>query len=107
MKDKILRTYMGVVTDSLGGRDDGYPERKYSSHETLEAAVSRARPGIGREHINSEEFFELVPISKERVDAALAARKRAEQRAAAVELDRQIDQLTAKRKRLRGKGARG
>lgn len=32
---KIMKTYMGVVTDSFAGRDNGYPELKYQFFDLL------------------------------------------------------------------------
>jgi len=94
MKEKILRTYMGVVRGSLGGRDDGFPERKYSSYTTLEGAVS------SDSHDSRVEYFELVPIPKEDITAARKASEQAAQRAGLEDVDREIRDLRSKRKRL-------
>ncbi len=95
MKEKILRTYMGVIRGSLGGREDGYPERKYSSHTTLEGAVSL---GSRDSHV---EYFELVPIPKKDIAAARKASEVAAQRDAIEDVNREIRDLQSRRKRLK------
>lgn len=33
---RYLKTYMGVITNSMGGRDDGYPEIKIRIYDSIE-----------------------------------------------------------------------
>ena len=57
MKERILKTWMGVTSGTLGGRSDGYPERKCSLHENMSDAV---RLDGGAKGV---EFYDLTRIS--------------------------------------------
>ena len=61
---KYLKTWMGVVSGSMGGRDDGYPERKFALVDTLDELV--------RTYDKKAEYFRLEPVD---VSAAVQAVK--------------------------------
>lgn len=50
---KYLKTFMGVVTGSMAGRDDGYPEMKHRLYDSLEDLA--ADPTV-----EDETVYELV-----------------------------------------------
>ena len=51
---KYLKTWMGVVSGSMGGRDDGYPQRKFAVVDTLDELVRTYDP--------KAEYFCLEPV---------------------------------------------
>lgn len=61
---KYLKTWMGVTSGSLGGRDDGYPERKSLIIEDLDRLVSTYDPNA--------EYYKLEPVD---VSSAVGAIK--------------------------------
>ena len=61
---KYLKTWMGVVSGSIGGRNDGYPERKFAVVDTLDELVRTYNP--------KAEYFRLEPVD---VSAAVQAMK--------------------------------
>jgi hypothetical protein len=89
MSDRITK---GTVLKTWMGRDDGYPQRKFHAHPSLEAAV--------RNTIKTEQFFRLVPIPKEEVSRARAEIERKGRAREKASLGDQIRRLKAKRDRL-------
>lgn len=94
MQERILKTYMGTITGSLGGRNDGYPELKLSVYDTLKDAVEAEgdAPDV--------EFFKLVPISRKIVTAERREKRRAARKARIAALDGQIRKLTKEREKI-------
>ena len=52
---KYLKTWMGTVSGSMGGRNDGYPERKFAVVDTLDELVETYDP--------EAEYFRLEPVN--------------------------------------------
>lgn len=65
---KYLKTWMGTVSGSMAGRDDGYPERKYKVYETLTDLA--ADPTI-----EGEQVFELQQCAPIWVKKAVEAER--------------------------------
>ena|ERR1700722_17936475 len=72
---KYLRTWMGSVTGSTAGRDDGHPERKFKVYDSIESLAA-----IDHGCCDESEFFELTPINRQdivkKIDAVRQAYKR-------------------------------
>ncbi len=100
MKNKILRTYMGVTTGTLGGRDDGYPERKFSSHETLREALDLGPTNKG------VEYFTLIPVPEEKLTAAKKLNLWQAHKDEVEAVNRKIKHLTVRRDLLRSRRVR-
>lgn len=61
---KYLKTWMGVTSGSMGGRGDGYPERKSIIIEDLDTLVST--------YEEKAEYYKLEPVD---VKSAVSAVK--------------------------------
>ncbi len=99
MKNRILRTYMGVTTGTLGRDPDWYPERKFSSHETLREALDLG-PTKG------VEFFTLTPVPEEKLTAAKKLNLWQAHKDEVEAVDRKIKHLTVRRNQLRSRRVR-
>lgn len=98
-EDKVLVTWMGVTSGSLGGRDDGYPERKLSVIKADEAFKSKS--ALKR---SSEEYFRLVRIPLEEVIEKVKLEKinleNEEKKKRAQELEKIIEEAKAELENL-------
>jgi len=93
---KFLITWMGVVTGSPHGRDDGYPERQVHTSETLQRAVETAEGEDGA------EIFRLGPkVAPATIKRATRDLRRKRQDRERADLNHKIEGLMAKRDRLK------
>lgn len=77
---KYVKIYLGVVTGSYAGRDDGYPEVKHKLYDNLEELA--ADPTIEDEtiyelHVCTPHIATLISQTRER----LALQKKSDERA--------------------------
>ena len=64
---KYLKVWMGFVTNSLMGRDDGYPEQKSAVIDSMDELVATFDP--------KAKYFKLEPIPAAAVQAIVTAAK--------------------------------
>jgi len=83
MPQQYLKTWMGVTSGTLGGRDDGYPERKFRLFNDIdEMAKDEDRP--------DQEFFHVNPVDPTSFASQFAAAKqRVQQQRSQQEINRQ------------------
>lgn len=67
---KFLKTYTGVITDSLGGREDGYPCTKYVVYDNIE----KLSKNYGTEP--DEKYYNLEEIDPEKLASEVVLIKR-------------------------------
>lgn len=56
---KYMKTWMGVTSGTMAGRDDGYPERKYRHYDSIDELAR----DFGKQ--KDEKYFELKPLRTE------------------------------------------
>lgn len=61
---KYLKTWMGVVSGSLGGRDDGYPERKLMIVDNVGNLVDTYDPEAEYYKLEKVDVSEVVRAIK-------------------------------------------
>jgi len=95
---KYLKTYMGVTSGSMAGRDDGYPEMKFRHYDNFEDLAK----DFGK--CKDEKYYYLTEINNEELEKEVAD-KLEEQRVKAVEkqknyINSQIERLQEQLKHL-------
>lgn len=68
---KYVKTYEGVVTGSLGGREDVYPETKYVHYNSIESLAKDFGTKRGERYYKVEElnYREVEKQAKETLKA--------------------------------------
>jgi hypothetical protein len=90
---KWLVVYEGVITDSMGGRDDGYPETKTRVFKDDEALA---------DYLGGGDFYKLTPATKEAVKIIkrIWDKRDAEAEAKMTKIAKALKKLTPEERRL-------
>lgn len=97
---KFLKKYIGVVTGSFAGRDDGQPETKYEFYSSVEELAKNFGTKV------NEQYFELVNVNHEMLTKIVTEIKEKEQerekevKVKIEEIDLQILKLQEEKKEL-------
>lgn len=67
----FLKTWQGVTSGTLGGRDDGYPEIKYRVYDSVEQLARDY--GTSRD----EKYFILTPVDADEIEHKVKQAKEA------------------------------
>lgn len=88
---RYLKKWEGVVTGSMAGRYDGYPETKYEYYDDIESLARSMGEHAG------EEIYELHPVNyselRKVVDKELEKQKRIEKAQKKKKLQEQMNRL--------------